>query len=205
PCLEHVPELVRCPLAEREVNAVRMVDVEPQGLRGGALERDQLDLGVEVVQLALDLVLKLVQNWSFWSSFRPPPPHSEPKKRRARAHLIRVRVRKEVIVSIASRRAVQAWARREPRPPGRVPDAPLQAAQASTITVTGPSFTSSTAIRAPNLPRLAPRRSQKRSKRGSASSAGAAAAKLGRAPFSVSAYSVNWLTQSASRSPRASL
>ena len=45
----------------------------------------------------------------------------------------------------------------------------------SRMTVTGPSFTSSTAIMAPNIPRLAPSRSQNRSYRGSATSGEAAA------------------------------
>ena len=46
--------------------------------------------------------------------------------------------------------------------------------EASSRMVTGPSFTSSTSIRAPNAPRFAPRRSQKRSYSGSATSPGAA-------------------------------
>src|SRR5439155_11233785 len=59
-------------------------------------------------------------------------------------------------------------------------------AHASSISVTGPSFTSSTAMRAPNTPRLARARAQKRSYSGAACSAGAAATKLGRLPWRVS-------------------
>lgn len=62
------------------------------------------------------------------------------------------------------------------RPPQEGPWAPGYYSQASSRMVTGPSFTSSTSIRAPNAPRFAARRSQKRSYSGSASSPGAASA-----------------------------
>ena len=58
--------------------------------------------------------------------------------------------------------------------------------QTSTISVTGPSLTSSTSIVAPNTPRWAPSRSQTFPQSGSASSGGAAPVKLGRLPFFVS-------------------
>src|SRR6266576_656206 len=73
----------------------------------------------------------------------------------------------------------------------------------SRIRVTGPSFTSSTSIIAPNspvstrVPLPAPRslrRETNRSYNGTASSGGAASMKLGRRPFCTSPYSVNWDT-----------
>src|SRR5437667_894663 len=75
----------------------------------------------------------------------------------------------------------------------------------SRIRVTGPSFTSSTSIIAPNspvstrVPLPAPRslrRETNRSYNGTASSGGAASMKLGRRPFCTSPYSVNWDTTS---------
>jgi hypothetical protein len=52
-------------LAEREVHAAGMVDVEAKGLGSGLVKRDQLDRRIEVAQPLLDLLLKFVQ-----SSFR---------------------------------------------------------------------------------------------------------------------------------------
>ena len=71
--------------------------------------------------------------------------------------------------------------------------------------MTGPSFTSSTCIRAPKTPvsigtPSARRAAQNASKSGSASPGGAASEKLGRLPFVVSAISVNWLTTRAAPS-----
>src|SRR5207248_596922 len=75
----------------------------------------------------------------------------------------------------------------------------------SRIRVTGPSFTSSTSIMAPNSPVAtctplpAPRSfrsATNRSYSGTASSGGAASMKLGRRPFCTSPYSVNWDTTS---------
>src|SRR5881392_290174 len=75
----------------------------------------------------------------------------------------------------------------------------------SRIRVTGPSFTSSTSIIAPNspvstrVPLPAPRslrRETNRSYNGTASSGGAASMKLGRRPFCTSPYRVNWDTTS---------
>ena len=63
-----------------------------------------------------------------------------------------------------------------PIPSTRSPATRPRRTQASSRMVTGPSFTSSTSIRAPNAPRFAARRSQKRSYSGSASSPGAASA-----------------------------
>src|SRR5688500_2777160 len=71
------------------------------------------------------------------------------------------------------------------------------------MTVTGPWFVSSTAMRAPKTPRarLRPRlasSAQNASYSASAWSGDAASVKLGRLPLRVSAISVNWLTTSAS-------
>src|SRR6266550_513096 len=75
----------------------------------------------------------------------------------------------------------------------------------SRIRVTGPSFTSSTSIIAPNspvstrVPVPAPRslsRATNRSYSGTASSGGAASTKLGRRPFFASPYRVNCETTS---------
>src|SRR5262249_12956186 len=79
----------------------------------------------------------------------------------------------------------------------RVPDC-----RYSRTIVTGPSFTSSTGMRAPKRPvstwiPSSRRAVAKRSYRRSAVSGRAAREKLGRLPLAVSAMSVNWLTTSA--------
>ena len=168
-------ELVRHPLAERQVHPVGAIDVEPKRFGGGALERDQLDLGVEVSAACSRSAPEARPNWSLWSRFRPPPPHSAPKKGGPGPTSIRVRVRKRWSeYSLAHRLAPpgQACRARPQRASSRVVVAAGSACanrrQASSIRVTGPSLTSSTAIRAPNTPRFAPSRSQNRSYSGSA-------------------------------------
>src|SRR5260221_298167 len=81
--------------------------------------------------------------------------------------------------------------------------APRQAVRryASSIKVTGPSLTSVTCMSAPNTPvrTLAPSSrsaSAKAVTSGSATGPGAAACQVGRRPFLVSAYRVNWLITS---------
>ena len=45
------------PLAERQVDAVGVVDEDAQGLGPGALQRDQVELRVELGELLLDVLL----------------------------------------------------------------------------------------------------------------------------------------------------
>src|SRR5436190_10367017 len=61
PGFEQVAEMVADALAEREVNSVRMIDVQAKGLTSRLFQRDQLDRGIEVAEPLLDLPLKFVQ------------------------------------------------------------------------------------------------------------------------------------------------
>ena len=56
-------EVVGDPFAECEVDATRMVDEEAQGFLARLLERDQIELGVELAELLLDVLLE-VFHWS---------------------------------------------------------------------------------------------------------------------------------------------
>ena len=145
---EQVAQLVGDALAERQVDAVRVVDVEPQRLGGRALERDQLDARARAPQACSRSALEARPNSSLSCSMSClPHPASAPKKRRARAHLSQGSGAKRGGLSIASARARGKPGAAHAQPAGRRLD------QASSISVTGPSLTSSTAIRAPNTPR----------------------------------------------------
>ena len=52
-------EMPRHPLAEGQVDPLRMVDEEPQRFLARLLERDQIELGVELPELLLDVLLKV--------------------------------------------------------------------------------------------------------------------------------------------------
>ena len=46
--------------AEPEVDPVRMVDEKSQGFLARLLERDQIELGIELVKLCLNVLLKIL-------------------------------------------------------------------------------------------------------------------------------------------------
>src|SRR5215475_6065834 len=52
-------QVPRHPFAQREIHTVGVVDEESERLRPRSLERDQLDLSVELVKLLLDVVLEV--------------------------------------------------------------------------------------------------------------------------------------------------
>ena len=79
---EQVAERFGDPLAEREVDAVRVVDDQPQRVAAGTLEHDQLHLGVEMVQAVFDC--RASSSGMVFSSLQSG---SWRKKRWARAHL----------------------------------------------------------------------------------------------------------------------
>ena len=108
PCLEQVAELVGDPLAERQVDPIRMVDVKPQRLGGRALERDQLDLGIEVPKPASRSALEARPSSSLSCLVVAPRPDRRRKKGGPGPTSDRVRVRKKVDLSIASRPAHRA-------------------------------------------------------------------------------------------------
>jgi len=51
--------MVGDPFAESQVDPLGMVDEEAQGFLARLLERDQIELGVELVELLLDVLLKV--------------------------------------------------------------------------------------------------------------------------------------------------
>ena len=52
--------MLRHLLAEGEVDALGMIDEEPQSLFARLLERDEIKLGVELTKLSLDVLLKIL-------------------------------------------------------------------------------------------------------------------------------------------------
>jgi hypothetical protein len=54
-----VVEVVGDPFAEGEVDAARVVDEEAQRFLARLLERDQVELGIELVELLLDVLLEV--------------------------------------------------------------------------------------------------------------------------------------------------
>jgi hypothetical protein len=61
PRLEQVAEVVRDALAEREINAGWVIDVQAKRLARRMLECDQLDLRIKLMDPVFDLPVKLVQ------------------------------------------------------------------------------------------------------------------------------------------------
>jgi hypothetical protein len=53
--------MIRHSLAEREIHAVGVVDVQAKRLTRRLFQRDQLDLAIQLVKPVLDLPVKLVQ------------------------------------------------------------------------------------------------------------------------------------------------
>lgn len=52
--------MVGDPFAEREVDAFRVIYEEPQRFGARLLERDEVELGVELAKLPLDVLLKIL-------------------------------------------------------------------------------------------------------------------------------------------------
>src|SRR3954451_3035289 len=122
PTLEQVAQVVGHALAERQIHAARVVDVQAKPLARRLVQRDQLDLGIQLAKPVFDLPSKLVQisfrNCVF-VCFRPLPRR---KKGGPGPTSKRVRVRKrwdEYSPGLVPRTSVIQALAPSPTPPGR--------------------------------------------------------------------------------------